>query len=492
LLHWHGILHPSTPWADGTPGVTELAIPPGDQRVYKFHALNAGTYFYHAHTRFHAVTAHGAFVVTNDHQEKRYFGYDEDRTLVFSEYYHDDVELLLDEDENMNMTQRMNIGDAILVNGMAPAPLGTLTRCNSTQSKCIPEAGCKMYTLRVTSGKTYRLRLINSGAKSALRIKLGKHKGLIMEIDGRNTQRTMNLDDVDLHIGQRYSVLMKADQRPGVYYATIAIEGSQNLKTTFRIVYDDVLVPMAMPQINSLFTFANITPTFDLVPVFHATRWYSDFPLKADRRIWLNITSPDGGFMVNGKRWRPPPGKSLLEMAYRNPDLVHAEEGVYAVEIGEVVDIIVQLGPTVCTSHPWHMHGHMFWDMGGGPGRYNPKNATLSRSPFLRDTVVIRSFPDDDHSQGCGWRILRLKVENAGCWHMHCHIHYHMVKGMQIVLAASLDQLPTLPKDTSVTERLYHGDSSVSYGVYGKKLYRSKWRHRKSSPPPKKRYRHTY
>jgi FtsP/CotA-like multicopper oxidase with cupredoxin domain len=46
-LHWHGIDVPNA--EDGVAGVTQDAVPVGGKHVYRFRAVEAGTYWYHSH-----------------------------------------------------------------------------------------------------------------------------------------------------------------------------------------------------------------------------------------------------------------------------------------------------------------------------------------------------------------------------------------------------------------------------------------------------------
>lgn len=46
-LHWHGYDVPAA--EDGAPGVTQDAVPPGGEYVYRFRADQVGTYWYHTH-----------------------------------------------------------------------------------------------------------------------------------------------------------------------------------------------------------------------------------------------------------------------------------------------------------------------------------------------------------------------------------------------------------------------------------------------------------
>src|SRR5262249_31304122 len=46
-LHWHGYDVPAA--EDGAPGLTQDAVPPGGDFVYRFLATQSGTYWYHTH-----------------------------------------------------------------------------------------------------------------------------------------------------------------------------------------------------------------------------------------------------------------------------------------------------------------------------------------------------------------------------------------------------------------------------------------------------------
>ncbi|SEP75670.1 multicopper oxidase family protein [Microlunatus flavus] len=64
-LHWHGVDVPNA--EDGTAGVTQDAVLPGHDHVYRFVAEDAGTYWYHSHQLSAAQVAGGllgALVVT--------------------------------------------------------------------------------------------------------------------------------------------------------------------------------------------------------------------------------------------------------------------------------------------------------------------------------------------------------------------------------------------------------------------------------------------
>ncbi|QZY30863.1 multicopper oxidase family protein [Nocardioides coralli] len=64
-LHWHGVDVPNA--ADGVAGVTQDAVMPGEEYVYRFVAEDAGTFWYHSHQVSHEQVQRGllgALVVT--------------------------------------------------------------------------------------------------------------------------------------------------------------------------------------------------------------------------------------------------------------------------------------------------------------------------------------------------------------------------------------------------------------------------------------------
>jgi FtsP/CotA-like multicopper oxidase with cupredoxin domain len=64
-VHWHGVDVPNA--MDGVAGVTQDAVPPGGTFVYRFVAVQAGTYWYHSHQQSSEQVRrglYGAFIVT--------------------------------------------------------------------------------------------------------------------------------------------------------------------------------------------------------------------------------------------------------------------------------------------------------------------------------------------------------------------------------------------------------------------------------------------
>ena len=68
---------------------------------------------------------------------------------------------------------------------------------------------------------------------------------------------------------------------------------------------------------------------------------------------------------------------------------------VYPIKLGYTIEIVFQLiaakGNQYPDTHPWHVHGNNFYDMGVGPGEFSEEayQAQLAgRQPIQRDTTL--------------------------------------------------------------------------------------------------------
>ncbi|CAK9328077.1 unnamed protein product [Citrullus colocynthis] len=159
-------------------------------------------------------------------------------------------------------------------------------------------------------------------------------------------------------------------------------------------------------------------------------------PYLAAIRIGLNTTfdqnPPPETFPEDYDIYNPPPNTNTK-----------TGNGVYRFELGEIVDVILQNANTLedkrSEIHPWHLHGHDFWVLGYGEGKFSAavdeKKLNL-KTPPLRNTVVI--FP-------YGWTAIRFVADNPGGWAFHCHIEPHLHMGMGFVIAEGAHKVGMIP-----------------------------------------------
>lgn len=301
-----------------------------------------------------------------------------------------------------------------------------------------------------------------------------KHKLRVVEADG-NYVEEFTVDNIDIHSGESYSVVFTAEQDPSKSYWLSATVRGREPKT-----------PQALALLNYLPTSASLLP--DSPPPV-APRWddydYSKAfahkilahatsprpPTRAHRRIillntqnfidgytkWainnISLTLPATPYLgsirygLNGAfdRKSPPdrirPDYDIMKPA-PNQNSSYGS-GVYKLEFNATIDVILQnanaIKANVSEIHPWHLHGHDFWVLGYGEGRFDEERDVGRmnlENPPLRNTAVI--FP-------YGWTALRFVADNPGVWAFHCHIEPHLHMGMGVVFAEGVHLVKKIP-----------------------------------------------
>ncbi|KAI9694034.1 MAG: hypothetical protein M1822_003305 [Bathelium mastoideum] len=280
-IHFHGISQKESPWADGTPGLTQKPIRPGASYLYKWRADGPGVYFYHAHNRGQIMDGlYGAIIIDAPPEAERPFhlisrdfgdqaamraaeqklqtlAISDWSQFTFSEFY--EVEQVA----NIDFTCM----DAIIVNGAGSeycldrqslddftnplvkailsatgekgitdkgcVPPLQLFQGNFTLNlnaippeayrKCVPGVGGQgNFTVNVHSGEKWAaLTFINPGGLYPLKVTIDNHPLHVYAIDGQYIY-PQTVDQILVNNGNRISVFVKLDQEVGRYTIRIA------------------------------------------------------------------------------------------------------------------------------------------------------------------------------------------------------------------------------------------------------------------------------
>ena len=89
-IHWHGIVLPAD--MDGVPGLSFMGVPPGGTYTYRFAVNQAGTYWYHSHSRFQEQTGLYGAIVVEPRNER--FHADREHVVLLSDWSDNDPETL--------------------------------------------------------------------------------------------------------------------------------------------------------------------------------------------------------------------------------------------------------------------------------------------------------------------------------------------------------------------------------------------------------------
>ena len=201
-LHWHGFLQTGTPWEDGVPGVQQCPIAPGKSYTYQFKAELYGTSWYHSHySAQYTGGILGPIVIHGPNQKN----YDIDvGPVMLQDWYHTDYFKLVEETLTPNAAPVRS--DNNLINGKMNFNCSTVAAGDT--ATCTNNAGVSKF--KFTTGKTHRLRLINTGSEGVQRFSIDGHNMTVIANDFVEVQ-PYTTKVVTLGIGQRTDVLVTAN-----------------------------------------------------------------------------------------------------------------------------------------------------------------------------------------------------------------------------------------------------------------------------------------
>ncbi|CAO2814415.1 unnamed protein product [Amaranthus hypochondriacus] len=479
VIHWHGIRQLGTPWADGTASISQCPINPGETFTYKFKVDKVGTHFYHGHYGMQRSSGlYGSLIVEKSEGENEPFHYDGEFNLLLSDWWHQSAH---EQELGLSSNPFRWIGEpqTLLINGRGQYNCSLMPNFgNSSSTKCNFEGHeqCAPQLLSVLPNKTYRIRLASTTALASLNFAIGNHKMIVVEADGNYVQ-PFTVDDLDIYSGESYSVLINTNQNPNQnYWISIGVRGRQprtppaltllHYKTTLASNF-----PTIPPPITP--TWNNYTHSKSFSNKIFALMGSPTPPKNYNRRIiLLNTQNKINGYIkwaINNISFIFPPTPYLgsirfgLKRAFNqtNPpenypssyDVMKQAQnqnamfgnGVYKIKYKSVIDIVLQnanaLAINVSEIHPWHLHGHDFWVLGYGEGKFiseKDEGKLNVKNPPLRNTVVIYPY---------GWSVIRFVADNPGVWAFHCHIEPHLHMGMGVVFASSVEKLKGIPSN---------------------------------------------
>jgi len=130
-----------------------------------------------------------------------------------------------------------------------------------------------------------------------------------------------------------------------------------------------------------------------------------------------------------------------------------------------IIDLIMHIANDSMDTmgHPIHLHGHKFWFLGSGTGMFPyrsvmeaPSNILNLQNPPYRDTIDLPPS---------GWAVIRYITDNPGAWFLHCHVQWHLVSGMAVVLIEDQERLGQLVGSIESAANYPNAMTSTSVGT---------------------------
>ncbi|GAM82372.1 hypothetical protein ANO11243_003510 [Dothideomycetidae sp. 11243] len=503
LKHWHGLTQRTAPFSDGTPLVSQWPIPPGRFFDYEIrpHVGDAGTYFYHSHVGFQQVSAYGALIVKDRHHKA--YHYDEDVTITLGNYFAQNDSVVVSgllgspfqwTGEAKAITVQGQSGTASF-GGQDSSCIPHVIEIEPGQKIRLRVIGaCALTTVKMGIESHQNLTVIEADGQYTeatevdhIQVAPGQRFSYIFE--GKTSDELETLGKTEFWI--RY----ESRDRPTVTsgYALLRYKneddsddsgnsedsdgstdvddsnGSDDSANVNAGDSQDLALPSQSPVQLPQLTYDYLE--YALQPLSEKSKARFPRVWEVTRTIYLQMqqvasfgVTTTGAFngsvswVGNGHSWEdggPVSGwrtPYLVDMYLngKSPDFYSAiaNDGfdtstqTFPARIGEVLDIVwLNNGGIHGTydSHPMHMHGEHYWDLGSGNGTYNPwENDKKFRgfTPAKRDTTSLYRYGTAGVPYTtAGWRAWRTRVteENIGAWMAHCHVAQHAVMGMNTV-----------------------------------------------------------
>jgi iron transport multicopper oxidase len=272
----------------------------------------------------------------------------------------------------------------------------------------------------------------------------------IIEADG-NLHQPLSVDSLTIYAGQRYSVVVIANQNIGNYWIRAKpIHDLVHLPDFFAGGINSAIFRYAgAPKVEpKTVQTGGQNPLVEarLQPLSNPAAPGTPDVNAADvikMNMNFNLDLSDLTFNLNGVKTTLPSVPILLQIlsgAQAAQDLVGASN-VFTLPKNSVVQLSLPAGPSApVTGHPIHLHGHSFSVIrSAGQTDYNfnnPPRRDVVNLGVPGDNVTIRyvlfshvsTLWTHDHYAS-------FNTDNAGPWFLHCHVEFHLAAGFAAVFA---------------------------------------------------------
>ena len=380
-VHWHGVRVPNA--MDGVPHLTQPPIAPGSTFVYEFDCPDAGTYWYHPHTRsFEQVERGlaGALIV----EEPQPIAVDRDLVWVLDDWrLTPGAQISEDFGNMMDISHAGRLGNTVTINGRVP----------------------EQFALR--SGERIRLRLVNAANARIFGLEFQGHQPFVVALDGQPIEpHALDQGRIILGPAQRADLVLDCLGQPGDKYTVFDRFYSQQQYRLLDLVYGS-------------------SPPVRQSPLNESMRLPPNPLAEPDQQNAMRHTVEFGGGMMDPKMMRGmgAEGGRMGMMDRMRQGAVWSINGVFVPGSDHVHEPLLTLSRgrsyvfemTNDTAwwHPMHLHGHTF--------RVLSRNGQSSARREWLDTVLMSP----------GERVeIAFVADNPGDWMFHCHILEHQLGGM--------------------------------------------------------------
>jgi FtsP/CotA-like multicopper oxidase with cupredoxin domain len=296
------------------------------------------------------------------------------------------------------------------------------------------------------------LDLTSAAGLLKLTFSIDEHFMLVYAIDGRYIE-PQEVNAITIANGNRYSVLVPADQTPGDYTVRMVSGSGQQILNTTAIFHYQAPDQLDRPS-NPWITLTGGNATADTV--FFDDNHVVPYPAIAPSTdvaatYILTISRYNASY-----RWTLGNSSYDLELEESQPLLFNPtaipSDLIVRTDNDTWVDLIIQVDSPAQPAHPIHKHSNKHFVIGQGLGTFSWSSAADAMqsipgsfnlvNPPIRDTTSTPSS-----GTGPSWLAIRYQVVNPGAFMIHCHIQVHQSGGMALALLDGVDEWPAVPSN---------------------------------------------
>lgn len=470
-IHWHGIILPAD--MDGVPGISFDGIPPGGEYLYRFTVNQAGTYWYHSHSRFQEQTGLYGPIVIEPRTGERHPAQRE-HVILLSEWTDTDPERIyanLKKQGDYYNLGKQTVGDFLrdagrdgLSRALAGRRMWQQMRMDPTD---LADVSAMAYTYLANgrtpagnwtglfeAGEKVRLRFINGSSMTFFDVRIPGLKMTVVAADGQPVE-PVTVDEFRIGTAETYDVIVEpsADRAWTIFAQSMDRSGYARATLAPRMGMIAEVPPLDPRPLLSMGDMmgamdhgahggmAHDMGGMSMAGMSHAGHGMPQLGtgVEVDMRVpqpRRNLDDPGVGLRGTGRRalsyadlhaidapiaadvdrevtLRLTGNMERYLWSFDGTRFSHAEP--LRLKHGERVRITL-VNDTMMT-HPIHLHG-MWSELENEHGQFQAR----------KHTVVVQPAQQLSY---------RVNADALGRWAYHCHLLYHMEAGMfrEVVVA---------------------------------------------------------
>lgn len=246
-------------------------------------------------------------------------------------------------------------------------------------------------------------------------------------------------------------MIIDANKAGGNYWFRVGVGSCGTNAIIGRAFIGAVLHYSNAPSINPSTTGVDMRrlcqdeSTSNLIPFVPNSVPTSVVSTRGDMNVGYKQNKPPNNtihWLIDGSHMLVDWSKPSLQTVLSDSTRFSGTPNVYAMPYDGWYLWYIYSTAAITMPHPIHLHGHDFYILDSGLGRWDGSTANLNFvNPTRRDTSTLPPG---------GFLVMAFPADNPGMWLMHCHIAFHASQGFSNQFMERRGEIGNSIGDTSV------------------------------------------